>query len=98
MIESSSDLAGFFDIDEFGVAATYNGGSTVNGIFENEYFDGLDGAGIPIETSQPRFSCATSDVSGASHGDTLLISGTTYNVVGVQPDGSSVTVFLLEEA
>ena len=96
-IESAGDRLAFLDADEFGIAATYNGSATVYGIFENDYFDGMTEGGVSVEASQPRFSCRTADVSSAAHGDTLLLGGTTYNVVGVQPDGTGMTMLLLED-
>ena len=96
-VESAADRAALLDVDEFGSAATYNGSTTVNGIFENEYFEALADGEVAVEGTQPRFTCRTADVPSAAHGDTLLISGTTYNVVGVQPDGTGMSTLALEE-
>ena len=46
----------------------------------------------------PSFTCRASDVSGVVHGHTLVISGTTYNIVGVHPDGTGVMVLALAES
>ena len=94
--ETAADRAAMLDTDEFAVAATYNGGAIVNGIFDNEYAGVLDGAGAPVESTRPVFYCRTADVASAVHGDTLVISGTTYNVVGVEPDGAGMTTLILE--
>lgn len=93
-LESSTDLANFFDTDEHGTAATYSG-STVNGIFDNEFFE-ADGGTVGVESAQPLFTCQTDDVSGIAHGDSITISGTAYTVRGVQPDGTGVTQLILE--
>ena len=74
-------------------AATYTRGATtttVSGIFEKAYVETFNTQG-----SQPMFMCATADVSSAVHGDTLVIGGTTYSVVGVEPDGTGVTTLRL---
>ena len=96
-VESAADRAEFVSTDDFGVAATYNGSTTVNGIFDNEYLEAIEGALVGVEASQPRFTCRTADVSSAAHGDTLAIAGVTYNVVGVEPDGTGMTTLELED-
>lgn len=93
--ESAADRASFFDVDDFGVAGNYNSGTTVNGIFDNEYFLQAEG-GVGIESSNPAFLCRTADVSSAAHGDTLVVSSVSYAVVGVHPDGTGVTTLILE--
>jgi len=76
--------------------ATYNGATTVNGIFDNEYFE--IGSGTPgMEGSQPSFICRAADVSAAAQGDTLLINSITYTVVAVQPDGNGMVRLVLRE-
>ncbi len=95
-VESATDRANFLDVDAFGVAATYNGVTTVNGVFENEFFEAIAGATVPIESAQALFTCRTADVPSATHADTLVISGSSYIVVGVQPDGTGMTILILE--
>jgi len=102
-VESDTDRAAFFDTDEFGVAAsvTIDGGGaeTVNGVFDNEYVGVLDGeASTPVESTRPVFTVATDDVTGIGHGDSVVISGTTYTVRGVEPDGTGVTRLVMEAA
>ena len=92
----AEDLTQFFDTDDFGVAATYNGSTTVNGIFDNGF--SAIGSQPGIEGSLPSFTCRASDVSGVVHGHTLVISGATYNIVGVHPDGTGVVMLALSEA
>ena len=98
-LENSSDLTNYFITDEHAVSATYSvqGGSesTIIGIFDNEYFE--DPAGeVGLESSQPQFTCKTTDVSSASNGDTLVVSSTTYTVRSVQDDGTGITFLVLE--
>jgi hypothetical protein len=96
----TEDLSSFFQTADHATAGTYtpNGGSvsTINGIFEKPYF-GASGAEVDVESSKPTFLCQTSDVSSATHGDDLSISGTNYKVVGVEDDGTGVTLLILEE-
>ena len=95
-VEDAADRAGFFDSDEFGVTATYSVGGTVDGVFENEFFEALTETDVAVESAQLLFTCATADVPTAAHGQTLAWSGNTYAIVGVQPDGTGVTILVLE--
>ena len=98
-IETDADLAELFSTDEHGTAGTFtpDGGSasTVNGIFGNVYFD-IPAGETGIEGKQSSFMCRSSDITDAAHGDSLVVSGTTYTVRGVQPDGTGVTTLILE--
>lgn len=93
----AEDASEFLDtVHGFAVAATWNGTTTVNGIFDNEYFE--IGVGTPgAEGSQPSFFCRAADVAAAAQGDTLLINSVTYTVVSVQPDGTGFTRLVLRE-
>lgn len=99
-VESATDRAVFVDIDDFGTAATYtpSGGlaATVNGIFDNEFIEVDAGGGVGVALNQPRFHCRTADVSSATEGDAITISGVAYTVRIVQDDGTGMTVLILE--
>lgn len=91
-IETDVDRAVFFDTDDFGVEATING-LPVDGIFDDAYEDVLN-----VGSSDPAFTCRTSDVSSVVEADPVIIGGVTYKVAGQpQPDGTGVTVLPLEE-
>ena len=99
-LESAADLAGFFDPTAHGESAsiTINGSSsTINIIFNKDYFAIDPGTGIDIESSQPVVTGATSDMTGVDNGDTILISSVTYNIVSVEPDSQGVTQLVLEK-
>jgi len=101
-VETATELAIFFGADDFGVAATYtpSGGSpvTVNGIFDNEFFEVEAGGEVAVAMEQPRFACRTADVSSAAEGDSISINSIAYTVRVVQSDGTGVTVLVLEES
>ena len=65
-IEGATERAVFFDTDDFATASSYTptGGSasTVNGIFDNEFFEVDPLSGVGVVSAQPRFICATADL------------------------------------
>ncbi|MDY6790533.1 MAG: head-tail joining protein [Thermodesulfobacteriota bacterium] len=96
----TEDIDTFFNTDDFAVAATYTPlvglPSTVNGIFDDEYFDEVGGS-VGIEGSQPRFTCKLEDIAAVEQGDALTVSGVSYEIVNVQKDGTGIVVLVLEE-
>ena len=85
---------------DFGVSATYtpDGGSPspITVIFDKPYV-GVDAAGeVVVESTNPTCLCRTSDVSDADHAATIEVDSVTYNVVGVQPDGTGFTILELQ--
>lgn len=88
-----TDLDTFLDSGEFGVDITYNSG-TIKGIYDNAFVqDQQDDIGV--ETLNPQVIVKSSDVSGIAHGNTMTIGGSTYNVIGIQQDGTGLTIILL---
>ena len=100
-VETAIELAVFFDVDDFGVAATYNpsGGSpvTVNGIFDDEFFEADAGGMVGVAIQQPRFQCSTASLPNAAEGDTIVINAVNYVIRVVQRDGTGTTMLVLEE-
>lgn len=95
----TEDLTEFFDTSDHATAVTYtpSGGSAteINGIFDNNFMEIEDDI-AGVESSIPMLTCRTSDVSSAAHGDTIINGAITYNIVGVHPDGTGVTILMLE--
>jgi hypothetical protein len=100
-VETATELAVFFEADDFAVTASYTpqGGSSTNvlGIYDQEYLELDSGGSVAFAINQPRFQCATASVSSAAEGDTMVISGVSYRVTVVQPDGTGVTTLVLEK-
>lgn len=89
----TEDFSLYFRIDDFGTSAVYSGsGATIKGILDAEYNEAMG----RVQASQPVFACATTDVASATHGQTLTIGATVYKIVGVEPDGTGMTVLRLE--
>jgi len=95
-VESAADRASFLDTDEHGVAATYNGVSTVNGIFENAFVTALDQLDAPVSMTRPEFQCQASDLDADPVSKSLVISGVSYTIVEAMPDGTGMTTLHLE--
>lgn len=103
-VESAADRAAFLSADDFGVAATFThvGGSAtaVTGIFDNDYLDLEVEGEVGVASRSPRFVCRTADLDdagGANDGDSLVVSGVTYKVRIVKPDGTGMTEMKLEK-
>ena len=101
-IEGATERAVFFDTDDFATASSYtpSGGSasTVNGIFDNEFFEVDPMTGLGVVSAQPRFLCATADLPGAAAGgDAITISAVAYTVRVIQAEGTGVTTLVLEK-
>lgn len=101
-VESADDRAVFLNSDEFGDSATYTliagGGATFTGIFDAPHI-AIEFGDVAISDRRPTFLCRTSDVPsgavGGDAGDTLLVDGTTYRIIDLEPDGQGMTRIVL---
>lgn len=97
-VEIADDRAAF--LADFGVTCAYtpSGGaaSNITVIFDNEYIDVDTGGSVAFAMQQPKVLCRSADVSGIAEGDQMVISGTTYIVRVVMPDGTGMTEVMLE--
>lgn len=70
-------------------------GVPVSGIFDNAY--ALSNVGVVgMESAGPAFTMATASVPAAVRGKVLVVDGLSYSVQGHEPDGTGVSVLLLE--
>ncbi|OQZ07387.1 MAG: hypothetical protein B6D36_00165 [Planctomycetes bacterium UTPLA1] len=89
----AEDLDTFFETSDFAEVAL-NGSTPINGLFDNGY-----GASFDVAGSTPSFTCKSSDATGLNPGtSTLTIRSSSWLVVGVEADGTGVTVLRLQEA
>lgn len=86
-IESAQDRLDI--LTAFGEDATI-GVSIVRGVFDKEYRE-VGG----IESLYPVFDCRSSDVTAVTHGTAVTISTTTFEVVGIEDDGTGITSLVL---
>jgi len=100
LTDMTTDLSVFFNTDDFALSATFTktGGSatTIKVLFDNA-FNLINLGEVGLESTNPMASCKSSDVVGVAHADTLVVSGTTYKVVGIHPDGQLITILELEK-
>ncbi len=68
---------------------------TISVIFDKEFATIID----DVESTAPAITAADEDVVGVVHGDTFTEASTSiiYNVIGIQPDGTGITLILLSE-
>ena len=90
-IVGATERSAFFDTQDFATASSYpsSGGSisTVNSIFDNEYFKVGQQSVIGVLSAQPRFICITVDLPGsAAASEAITVDGTAYNVRVIQRD------------
>ncbi len=73
-------------------------GLTIKGIFDDA-FEAAAQDGDAVESSQPQVKVKDTDVTGIIHGDTLtrVSDSVVYNVTGIHPDGTGMTVVLLSQ-
>ncbi|MCP4989340.1 MAG: hypothetical protein GY928_25775 [Colwellia sp.] len=91
----TTDLDVFINTDEFAVDITYNS-TTIQGVFDNEFSSAVEGE-MGIESTVPQVMVKTSDVASVVHGEVMIIESVNYNIIGIQPDGTGMTLILLSE-
>ena len=86
-------LGAFLNTAEFAEAATF-GATTIVGIFDNIYADALGIAG-----NAPVFQCKSTDAASLTPGtSTLVIRSSSWLVIGVEADGTGISIVRLQEA
>lgn len=88
----TDDIAAYYTA--FGRTATLTHGVTVSSI--SVIFDRAGAVvqvgEMEVQTATPVARCKASDVSSAANGDTLVIGGTTYYVIRVEPINNEETI------
>jgi len=51
---------------------------------------------VEFSIQSATFTCKTSDVTGIAEGSLITINGSSYAVTDLQPDGTGVTMLILE--
>lgn len=92
----TEDLAPFFSVSDFAVNATLDG-VAVRGVFNNSYELGSAGP-IGMAGTQPTLTLPTASVPASPVGKACVVGATSYVVGAHEPDGTGVSVLLLERA
>lgn len=66
-------------------------GSEVRAKFDARYLDALG-----VETAGPALTVASADLPEVTHATAVTVDGVAYRVIGIQPDGTGLTVLRLE--
>jgi len=94
-VESATDLSAYINANDFGTTATFDSNS-ISGIFDNEFVESDGGLEAGIGYTVTRFICQTTDVSGASFGDTITIDSVAYKIREIRPDGTGMSELIIE--
>lgn len=97
------DFTPFLQESEFSsTAVVFGTGAQVPVIFDNGHQDAM---GNTFESSQPTALGTTQDLQSLDHGSVLMLpkavgslEQVAYAVVGAQPDGTGMTLLILERA
>ena len=94
-VESATDLANFFDADDFAVVATFTSPAlgSVTGIFDEEQVVDEEFNRVRRE---PRFLCRTSDIPNVTEGSLCTIRAVAREVLYTLDDGTGVTEVYLK--
>lgn len=89
----AEDLTPFLNTAEFADDAILDG-VPVRGIFDRTYVEA--GAGMGMSSTAPAFTLPTVDVPAGPVGKSLTVNGVNYAIAAVEPDGTGVTLLILE--
>lgn len=94
----TEDLSPFFDaVNGFAEAVTYQGTSQIDVIFDDAFVNVGVGQIGGVESRKPACLAIEADVPNVAHGHTILRGAVTYHVIGIEPDGTGVTLLVLEK-
>lgn len=94
----AEDLDEFLDTTQgFAVTATYQGATSVNGIFDGSYAEANAGGGAAIVGSRPTFLCKLASVPSVAQGHALVVNSTNYVVAEIHEDGQGMVLLVLTE-
>jgi len=92
-------LADFGELVVFTPGAVYPNRSDktveIMGIFDNAFYSG-DGDPAGANTRQTSLICRTADSVNAARNSMVEVGNDVYKVTSVEPDGTGITVLLLE--
>ncbi len=93
---SDADLLGIYQALGNDQAVFNGSGVSVTGVYSDKYST-VTALGELIEDMQPNFICRTSDITGATNGQTVVINSVTYYIKTLEPDGLGQTTVMLHK-
>ena len=84
----------FLQTDDFSEQFVFSrSGLTIDAIFDNEFSIVVE----DVESTAPEITAADTDIVGVVHSDTFtnVETSAVYNVIGIQPDGTGLTLLVL---
>lgn len=91
----TEDLAAFLGTSDFATAATYDGATAINVIFDNDW-DAMPLGMAGQSALRPRAMCRSADIAANPVGKTLLVNAVTYTIAEHQPDGTGMSLLILK--
>lgn len=76
-------------------ATVVRGAASFSGIFDADHIAALNGM---IDAQGPQVLCASTDLAGATLRTAIAVDGVPYTVRAMHPDGTGLTLALLEKA
>lgn len=76
----------------FGNCTATLAGTTVAAVFIHGFAESFD-----VDGEVPTLLVQSSDASGTVRGTAAIVNGVSYTVQGIEPDGTGMTMLLLEE-
>jgi hypothetical protein len=95
----SSDMATFFNANEFGegpTSVTWKGTPITYGIFDDEDVEFAMGEGVTQIDNQASFTGRSADFAGIADGDAMVIRGVNFRVKNWKDDGTGEIEIFLE--
>ena len=97
-VESTTDRLAMLSSDDFGIAITLfptlSTERDIVGIFDSDHLE-VDLGVSSVSTREPMVMVQTEDVTDVDQDDALIANGITYTVTDIQPDGTGITVLML---
>lgn len=97
--ERTSMLADFGEAVIFSPGSTFpnrnDNTATINAIFDNTFFEVI-GEEMPANMTKPTVVCKTADVAAAERNSMIERGAEVYKVASAEPDGTGVTLLILE--
>lgn len=92
-VETSLDRLIF--LNDFGEDINI-GARTIKGIFDNPHSDVSAGGEVSFSMQESFIQVRSEDVTSIGQGSIITIRGSSYAVIDIQPDGTGMTMIMLE--